>query len=104
VESTKAKIQEVVKQLYVAMVKAIPPDIQVEPLKDDEEVEGMICMFFTSDGTRGLTLGLISENEVLAYLAELHEAKLKAIQQGKNVVSSDAVDAERINAEGMYGA
>jgi hypothetical protein len=91
-ESTKAKIQGTVKEIYDALMKVVPQDVEVEKLKDDEEVEGFFGMFFTSSGSRGLAVGVCSEDEVLAYLQEVYTARILAQQKGQNVVTAQDID------------
>jgi hypothetical protein len=102
-ESTKAKIQGTVKDIYDALMKAVPKDVEIESLHDGEEVEGFFGMFFTSDGSRGLAIGVCSEDEVLAYLEEVYTARMIAQQKGKNIVTSEDIDNVKLMKQCSQG-
>jgi len=91
-ESTKARIQGIVQKMFEAVITVIPVESGVQPLGEEEEVEGMFCLFFTSKGSRGCAVGVLDSTEVLDYLDEVEAARFVAIRNGKSIVDSSDID------------
>jgi hypothetical protein len=94
-ESTKARIQCTVHNLYDAVLNAIPEGKNVEKLQDEEELEGFFTVFFTNKGFRGMAVGTIGEEEVLEYLDEVCRARVIASGRGQSIVTDDDIEEAR---------
>jgi hypothetical protein len=99
-ESTRARIQNIVQSIYETILEKIPKDVPVEPLLSDEELEGVFAVFFTNKGNRGLSMGSVYEGDVLEYLDEVVGARQIARNKGKTIVSSeDVAEAQQLRKE-----
>jgi hypothetical protein len=94
-ESTKAKLQETTQQIYDAVIKAVPKGTVIDPLKEEEEIEGVFAIFFTSKGSRGLSVGAFDEQMVVDYVDEILLARDITMKNGSTIVSTEALEKAR---------
>lgn len=91
-ESTKARYIEMITRMYNGVVPVFPESEQgYFKLAEGEEVEGVLCMFFTNKSSRGFGVGVIHVAEMADYMAELAVARTIAIEKGEEIVSKESI-------------